>query len=155
MCAAPLDERMAFGRMRPVCPRCGYVAFRNPKVAAGVLVERDGAVLFTRRAHDPGRGLWALPAGYMEWDETTEGAAVREAREETGVDVRIDRLVGIYSTASSGVVLVIYAAFITGGELCVGDECEDVAFFLPDDLPKLAFPSTDAILADWRAPNNI
>jgi 8-oxo-dGTP diphosphatase len=150
MCAAPLEERLAFGRSRPVCPSCGYVGFRNPKIAAGVVAERDGCILFTRRAHDPGRGQWALPAGYMEWDETAEGAAMREAREETGLDMRIDRLVGVYSTPSSGVVLVIYAASVAGGELCAGDECEDVAFFPADDLPEVAFPSTASILADWR-----
>ena len=64
-CAHEMVAREAFGRMRPVCPRCGHVAFRDPKVTAGALVVRDGNILMTRRAHDPGRGLWDLPAGYM------------------------------------------------------------------------------------------
>ncbi|HEV2237030.1 MAG TPA: NUDIX hydrolase, partial [Ktedonobacterales bacterium] len=96
-CGAPLEERQAYGRVRPVCPACGYIGFRDPKVAAAVIVARTGAILLTRRAHDPGRGLWGLPAGYMEWDERVEDAAIRETLEETGLTVRLDRLIGVYS----------------------------------------------------------
>jgi ADP-ribose pyrophosphatase YjhB (NUDIX family) len=148
-CAAELEQRMAFGRLRPVCPQCGFVGFRDPKVAAGVLVERGGRILLTRRAHDPGRGLWGLPAGYMEWDERVEDAAVRETLEETGLRVRLERLVGVYSYPARGTVLVVYAASIEGGELCASDESEAVEFFAPDDLPPLAFDENARIIADW------
>lgn len=150
-CAQPLAEREAFGRVRPVCPSCGYVGFRDPKVAAAVIVERDGGILLTRRAHDPGRGRWGLPAGYMEWDEPVEGAAAREVLEETGLIVRLERLVGVYSFPDRGVVLVVYAGQIVGGELCASEESEAVAFFAPDELPDLAFAENAAIIADWRA----
>jgi 8-oxo-dGTP diphosphatase len=149
-CAQPLVQREAFGRVRPVCPACGFVGFRDPKVAAGVLVERDGCVLLTRRAHDPGRGLWGLPAGYMEWDERVEAAAVREAREETGLDVRLESVVGVYSYPVRGTVLIVYAATIMGGSLRTSEESEAVEFFAPDALPELAFPENASIIADWR-----
>ncbi len=149
-CAQPLVQREAFGRVRPVCPACGFVGFRDPKVAAGVLVERDGCVLLTRRAHDPGRGLWGLPAGYMEWDEQVEAAAVREAREETGLDVRLESVVGVYSYPVRGTVLIVYAATILGGRLRTSEESEAVEFFAPDALPELAFPENASIIADWR-----
>lgn len=136
-CAQPLVQREAFGRVRPVCPACGFVGFRDPKVAAGVLVERDGCVLLTRRAHDPGRGLWGLPAGYMEWDEQVEAAAVREAREETGLDVRLESVVGVYSYPVRGTVLIVYAATIMGGSLRTSEESEAVEFFAPDALPEI------------------
>jgi ADP-ribose pyrophosphatase YjhB (NUDIX family) len=150
-CARPLDERMSYGRMRPVCPACGYIAFRDPKVSAGAIVTRAGTILLTRRALDPGRGLWALPAGYMEWDERVEDAARREVREETGLDVTLDGLVGVYSQPDRGVVLVVYAATVLGGTLQHDDESEELGYFSPDALPPLAFPNTPAIVADWRA----
>lgn len=150
MCATALEERPAFGRTRPVCPSCGFIAFRNPKVAAGVLVERSGDILLTRRAHDPGRGLWGLPAGYMEVDETAEAAAIRETLEETGLLVRPIHLVGVYSFPARGVLLIVFAAVADGGELRASEESEAVGFFPPDDLPPLAFPENHAIIADWR-----
>ena len=151
MCATPLEARLAYGRERPVCPGCGYVAFHDPKVAVGVIVEREGHILLTLRAHDPGRGQWALPAGYMEWDEEPRHTAAREVGEETGLRVRVDRLIGVYAGATQGVVLIVYTAAIAGGELCASEECHEVRFFPPDRLPALAFPSMTAILADWRA----
>lgn len=150
-CAHEMVEREVFGRVRPVCPRCGHVAFRDPKVAAGAVVARDGAILLTKRAHDPGRGRWDLPAGYMEWDERLEDAAIREVREETGLEVRLGPILGAYSFGR-GVVVIIYAAEEIGGALQVSDESEELAFFPPDALPPLAFPDTmAAVLRDWRA----
>jgi 8-oxo-dGTP diphosphatase len=150
-CGQPMATREAFGRMRPVCPRCGHVAFRDPKVAAGVIVERNGQILLTRRAHDPGRGRWGLPAGYMEWDEPVEAAAAREVLEETGLIVQVERLVGVYSFPGRGVVLIVYAGRMLGGGLRTSEESESVEFFAPDALPELAFPENAAIIADWRA----
>jgi ADP-ribose pyrophosphatase YjhB (NUDIX family) len=151
-CGGPLEQRQAYGRVRPVCPACGYIGFRDPKVAAAVIVARDGAILLTRRAHDPGRGLWGLPAGYMEWDERVEDAAIRETREETGLEVRLDRLIGVYSYPDrGGLVLVVYAATASGGSLHASEESEAVEYWPPDALPPLAFPENVAIIADWQA----
>lgn len=150
-CGQVMATREAYGRARPVCPSCGHVAFRDPKVAAGVIVERDGQILLTRRTHDPGRGRWGLPAGYMEWDELIEAAAAREALEETGLIVQLERLVGVYSYPGRGVLLVVYTGRVLGGELRTSEESEAVAFFAPDALPELAFPDNAAIIADWRA----
>jgi ADP-ribose pyrophosphatase YjhB (NUDIX family) len=151
-CGGPLEQRQAYGRARPVCPACGYVGFRDPKVAVAVIVARDGAILLTLRAHDPGRGLWGLPAGYMEWDERVEDAALRETLEETGLDVRLDCLVGVYSYPErGGLVLVVYAATPTGGTLRTSEESTAVEYWPADALPPLAFPENTAIIADWRA----
>ena len=154
MCAAALQERLSFGRTRPVCPACGYVAFRNPKVAAGVVAAGDGGILLTQRAHDPGRGLWGLPAGFMEWEETVEQAAIRETSEETGLLVAPTSLVGVYSYPDRGLVLVVFAADIVGGELGSSDECESVGFFQPDSLPPLAFVENHGIIDDWSRQRN-
>ena len=150
-CAHELVEREAFGRVRPVCPRCGFVVFHSAKVVAGAIVSRNGAMLMTRRAHNPGYGLWDLPAGYMEADERLEEAAAREVREETGLEVRLTSLLGAYSSGR-GIVLVIFLAEEIGGTLQVSPESDELAFFAPDALPPLAFPETMAgVLADWHA----
>ncbi|RPI47600.1 MAG: NUDIX domain-containing protein, partial [Chloroflexi bacterium] len=86
-CTHPLEERLAFGRRRPACRACGFVHFREAKVGVSVLVEETGRLLLVRRAIDPGRGLWSLPSGFLDWDEAPEVAAVRECAEETGLRV--------------------------------------------------------------------
>jgi ADP-ribose pyrophosphatase YjhB (NUDIX family) len=150
-CASALVERAAYGRVRPVCPRCGYVAFHDPKVAVGAVIEHEGKILLTLRAHDPGRGQWGLPAGYMEWDEDVLSAGVREVYEETGLVVRMGVLVGVYSAPARGVVLIIYTAQIVSGQLRVSAESEAVEFFAPEALPQLAFSNTVDVIADWQA----
>ena len=150
-CATVLQEREAYGRVRPVCPRCGHVVFRDPKVAVGAVVEREGRILMTLRAHDPGRGQWGLPAGFMEWDEEVPAAGMREVFEETGLVVRMGDIIGVYSPPEHGVVLVMYAAEIVSGELRVSAESYALEFFAPDALPTLAFSNTRQVLADWQA----
>ncbi|RMF87638.1 MAG: NUDIX hydrolase, partial [Planctomycetota bacterium] len=98
--------------------------YENPVPAAGVIVFDDaGRVLWVRRAMEPRRGLWTLPAGFVEYDEHVTECAVREAREETGLDVEITRLFGAYMAMDdprTHVVLLLYLAHVTGGELRAG-----------------------------------
>src|SRR5262245_35669724 len=88
-CGSELFQRPVGGRARLACPVCGFVVYQGPKVACGVLIERNGHVLLVRRRNEPGRGLWCLPCGFEEADEPPEQAARREAREEIGVDVML------------------------------------------------------------------
>jgi 8-oxo-dGTP diphosphatase len=148
-CGQALEEREAFGRLRPVCPDCGHVVFRGPKVAAGALVVQDGSILLNQRDIDPGLGKWGLPAGYVDLGERVEEAAIREVKEETGLDVCLDGLLGVYSDVGRGVALVIYCASVCGGALIVGPETRAVGFFAPDALPELAFAQNSDIIADW------
>jgi ADP-ribose pyrophosphatase YjhB (NUDIX family) len=124
---------------RPTCCACGYVYFADPKVAVAVVITSDAGVLLGRRVNEPGRGRWALPAGYVDRGEALEAAAAREAREELNVDVRIDRLIGLHSAAGDPVILVVYGATIIAGKPCAGDDLEAVAYFALDELPELAF----------------
>ena len=157
-CGASLRRRVAFGHRRPVCPRCGYVHFNDPKVAVGVVAERRGRLLLVRRNHEPHPGEWSFPSGYVDSGEGLETAAARETREETGLDVRIGRLLGAWSTPGEPVIFIAYAARVAGGRIevgaeCieVGHECMDVRFFPPDALPPLAFPHDAAIVRAWQA----
>lgn len=134
--------------MRSACAHCGYVAYADPKVAVAVILERDGRILMNRRTNEP-VGLWSFPAGFMDAGEVLEEAAAREVREETGLEVRVGPLIGLYSERGRPVVLAVYAGEITGGELIAGDETSAVDFFAPDDLPELAFPRDRQIVDAW------
>ena len=103
-----------------------------------------------RRDQEPHRGEWSFPSGFVDAGETLEQAAAREAKEETGLQIRILRLVGAYSSPGDPVVFIAYAARVTSGRIAIGAECQDVRYFPLDALPPLAFPHDLAILRAWR-----
>jgi 8-oxo-dGTP diphosphatase len=152
-CGHALVDKFLFGRVRRKCPDCGFVFFRDPKVAAGVLAEQDGKVLLVKRLYDPHMGDWALPAGFVEIDEGPVRAALRELTEETGLIGRIRGIVGTYHIRSDprgSIVTILYHGQIVSGELKAGDDADEVRFFTPEELPKnLAFASTRQALCRW------
>ncbi len=150
-CGARMALREAFGKQRSVCPACGHVHFDDPKVAVGVVATSHGRVLLTRRNHEPKLGEWSFPAGFVDAGENVVAAAAREALEETGVAVQVGRLLGVFQEPGSRVVFLAFAATAGDEQPVCGDECLDVRYFPPDELPPLAFDSDAAILAAWRA----
>jgi len=148
-CATPLVSKEVAGRQRPVCPECDRVVYYDPKVAATCIVEREGQVLMVCRGVQPGIGLWSIPGGYVDQGEVVEEAAVREVQEETGLDVEVVRLLGLYSEPGQPVIVAAFAARETGGVLTVGPETLDVGFSPTDNLPPLAFPRDQEILQLW------
>jgi ADP-ribose pyrophosphatase YjhB (NUDIX family) len=133
---------------------CGSVHFLEPKVAAAVLIEREGNVLLVRRAMAPNKGKWSLPAGFVDADEDPQVAAVRECLEETGFHIRITGLVDVISGRehSRGAnIIIVYEAEIEGGELSPRDDADDARFFPPDSLPGLAFQATHRAIDLWRS----
>ncbi|MDP6495791.1 MAG: NUDIX domain-containing protein, partial [Dehalococcoidia bacterium] len=96
------------GLLRPVCPNCGRVIYYDPKVAATAVVEQDEKVLMVRRLVQPGLGLWSLPGGYVDRGEVVERAAAREVLEETGLQVDITNLIGIFSEDGHPVVVAAF-----------------------------------------------
>jgi len=106
-----------------------------------------------RRAIEPSYGKWVFPGGYVDRGEGLEEAAIREVKEETGLDVRVTRLLGVYSTAGNPVVLVTYEGEVTGGTLQVDEEGLEARAFPPAEIPwgELAFPSTTQVLRDYVA----
>ncbi|MCS7283509.1 MAG: NUDIX domain-containing protein [Anaerolineae bacterium] len=152
-CATPLEDREAFGRIRRYCPACDLLIFQDPKVAAAVLVERDGRVLLVRKAYGRAKGRWSLPAGFVEYDEDPAAAAVRECREETGLEVELTGLLDVLPGAGppgEASFTIVYRGKIVGGELRARDDADRAAFFSVDDLPPLAYESTRRALARWR-----
>jgi len=152
-CAGRLAPKIIDGRERLICQECGFVFYINPKVAAGVLIESAGRVVLVRRGIEPHVGSWTLPAGFAEYGETIEETAIRECREETGLRVELDDLLGVYSVNSSfygHLVLVLYCAHVVGGEMVAGDDASEVALFAPAELPTdIAFQAHRQALLDW------
>jgi 8-oxo-dGTP diphosphatase len=153
-CGGSLDTRLlkAGDPHRLVCGACGFVFYLDPKVAVGTIIRVDDErVVLVRRAIEPGYGLWVFPGGYVDRGEEVTAAAVREAREESGLEVRIDGLVNIYSYAGRTPIIIVFAATALGGELCVDDESLEIRLFTAPEIPwdHLAFRSTNEALRDY------
>jgi len=146
-CAGSLELRLlkAGEPVRHVCTRCGRVIFMDPKVAVGTIIGTPGGkVVLVRRAIEPGYGLWVFPGGYVDKGEVVTDAAIREAREEAGLDISLDRLLNVYSYPGRPLVVIVYAATAVGGQLCHDEERLVVGLFSEDEIPwdTLAFDST-------------
>ena len=150
-CGHRLSEKRIEERTRPYCGDCGYVVFLDPKLAVVVLVSQRDKLVMVRRDIEPAIGRWSFPSGYVDRGEVVEHAAAREVREETGLDVRLDGFVGLYSSEGSVVILAAYGASVLGGTLRPGSEVQEVGLFSPDELPPLPFPNDPQILRDWRS----
>jgi ADP-ribose pyrophosphatase YjhB (NUDIX family) len=148
-CGSQFLREEKFGKIRPVCPECGWIQFVDPKVAAAVLVEQDGRVLLVRRANEPFRGKWTLPAGFVNGGEDPAEAAERECLEETGLRVRARRVLDVISGREherGADFIILYEAEIISGFLIPGDDADAVEWFLRDELPPLAFIATPKML---------
>jgi ADP-ribose pyrophosphatase YjhB (NUDIX family) len=152
-CGAALECRTLKASEPPrlVCRACRFVFFLDPKVATGVVFSHDGGILLVQRAIEPRYGKWVFPGGFVDRGETLEAAALREVREESGLAVRLTRLLGAYSLPGNPVILVAYAGEVTGGTVTIDDESLAARAFPPDEIPwgELAFPSTVQVLRDY------
>jgi len=151
ICGAGLDTRHFEGRDRLVCSSCAFVFYQNPVPAAGVILIEDGQLLWVQRRDDPRKGLWTLPAGFVEYDENVEECAVREMKEETGIDVELTGLFNAYMAMDdprARVVLLLYTCRRVGGELKPGDDAIDAQFFPVDKPPEIAFKAHKLALAE-------
>jgi ADP-ribose pyrophosphatase YjhB (NUDIX family) len=137
---------------RAVCDSCGFVAYDNPKIVVGAVVRAGSRIMLCRRAIEPSRGRWTLPAGYLEHGETPEEGARREAHEEATADIAIDGLLAVYTVRRLGQVQLIYRARLTEEAFAPGEESESVALFEADRLPweDLAFPTVHWALRQER-----
>ncbi|MFN8758270.1 MAG: NUDIX hydrolase [Tagaea sp.] len=140
-------------RERLICGDCGFVHYDNPKIVVGAVAIWDERVLMCKRAIEPARGRWTIPAGYMELGETAEQGAAREALEEACARLEMGPLIGVYSIPRIGQVQLIYRARLVDGAFAAGAESLDAALYAWDEIPwdEIAFPTVRWALEDWRA----
>jgi 8-oxo-dGTP diphosphatase len=154
LCGDKLEYKLCQKRKRPTCPSCGFIHYQNPVPAAGCVVFQKGKLLMVQRAHEPFVGDWTIPAGYCEWEENPAVTAVRELKEETGLDVSITRVFKIYNgydDPRTNAILVLYFADIIGGELRPADDALRAVFFAWDEIPKnIAFEAHRQALTDLK-----
>ena len=154
-CATPLITRPVGDKLRRACPNCSFIHFTDPKVGVGVLVVEGEQVLLVRRAVHPQIGKWSIPAGFLDRGEDPQRTAVREVQEETGLDVVINGLVDVYfnppAPQGGASIFILYSGRVVGGELRAGDDVDRAAFFALDDMPELAFTSTQEAIEKLRA----
>jgi 8-oxo-dGTP diphosphatase len=156
VCAGKLEARVLKAGEGPrlVCEACEFVFYMDPKVAVGTVIRTpEDAVVLVRRGIEPGYGKWVFPGGYVDRGEEVERAAIREAQEECGLDVRLEGLINVYSYPRHTPVLLVYAASIVGGTMVAADECLEVRAFQQNEIPweALAFRSTRDCLRDYFA----
>lgn len=145
-------------RERLVCRACGHIAYENPKIVVGSVVVDRSRVLLCRRAIEPRRGYWTLPAGYLEMGETAEAGAIREAFEEAEARIMLDGILAIFSISRIGQVQLIYRArFADGPKYGAGPETTEAALLAWDEIPwgEIAFPSVRWALDAWRANRSV
>ena len=155
-CGRRMGEAAEGGMLRPTCPSCGFIQYRNPLPGVVALVERDGRVLIGRRAAGSFRGgAWCLPGGFMEWSEDFLSAARREVLEETGLEVRIRSILSVVTNLLSPhfhTLVVVLLASPVGGVERAGDDVDEVGWYpLTGPFPEMAFEADSHILARFAA----
>jgi ADP-ribose pyrophosphatase YjhB (NUDIX family) len=144
-CGTPVKREERFGKVHPVCPQCEWIHFNDPKVAAAVLVEQEGRILLVRRVNEPYRGMWTLPAGFVDAGEDPARAAERECLEETGLTVCVTRVLDVIAGREherGADFVILYQAEVNRGQLSPNDDADAVEWFDLASLPPLAFSAT-------------
>lgn len=139
-------------RVRDVCGSCGFIDYKNPKIVVGSVLSFEGEVLLCRRAIEPRKGFWTLPAGYLELEETAEAGAIREAFEEACVRPTLDRLLAVYSVPRLSQVQLMFRGRLASRAVAPGVESLDARLFSYDEIPwdEIAFPSARWALRHWK-----
>ena len=144
LCGTQFEQKQIVQKTRPHCPACGFIFYRNPFPTVSVLVFDDNKVLLGKRSGEPGKHKWALPSGYVEFEEDFLSTAIREVKEETGLEIEIISLLHVQSAflpPEYHFLSIFLLAQEIGGSLTPGDDLEDVSWFsLAEPLPEMAFP---------------
>ncbi len=157
-CAGKLQEKEVEHRQRMICKDCGFIFYQNPLPSVGIIVIENGKCLFIKRGKEPGKNTWAPPSGFMELNETLQEAALRELKEETGLEARLTEQLGAYHEKNNvygDVLTIIYAAEKTGGELKAGDDALDAKYFPLTSLPHIHFQVFKDAIEEYRIRHSI
>ncbi len=125
------------------------MGYKSPSITADGILLKNQQILLVKRKNQPFKGKWALPGGFVEYEEKTEDTVIREVLEETGLKTKINQLAGVYSDPGRDprghTITVAYILDIIGGELVAGDDASDVKFFNVKELPDLSFDHSKII----------
>lgn len=154
-CASPVVRRVPPGDNLPrwVCDHCGEIHYQNPRMVIGAIPEHDGRLLLCRRAIEPRYGYWTLPAGFMENEETTAQAAIRETLEEAGARIELGEPFSMISVPYVNQVHLFYRARLVDLDFKAGEESLEVALYDEARIPwkEVAFRTVAATLRHWFA----
>jgi ADP-ribose pyrophosphatase YjhB (NUDIX family) len=150
-CGSNTQTRLVAKQSLSACAQCDRIFFRNPKVVVTALIEEAGRVLLVLRDIEPGRGLWGMPGGYVDWNEHPQDALIRECMEEVRARVEPMDLLAVQHIVmgEEGIVILPYRARLVAGHPSVGEEVQQVGWFAPDQLPPLAFATHRKVLQGW------
>ena len=152
-CGNVLEKRERFGAERPVCIKCDYTHFFDPKVAAAMWLTQNNKLLLVRRAIEPAKGLWTIPGGFVDAWETPAETASRECAEETGLRVITSKLLDLVpnqNQSSRAGFVIFYTGQIISGDLKAGDDADAVDWFSINHLPEIAFYATQTMINRWK-----
>lgn len=160
LCGNELSQRSIEGHEREVCQQCGWIKYDQLKVSAGVLVERDNKVLLVKRAIQPWRGYWYLPAGFVENDESPREAAEREGFEETNLKIFATCLIDVYfydDDPRGNGLLILYSGIINSGTVKLTPEVQEISFFSREEIQslELAGGSHNLAILDWVSGKSV
>ena len=150
LCGTPFEYKQIALRTRPHCPFCEYVLYRNPFPTVSVLIVNNNEVLLGKRSGEPGKGKWALPSGYIEFEDDFLTAAIQEVKEETGLEIEVVSILNVQSAflpPDYHFLSIYLLAEVIGGNVSSNDDLEEVSWFsLSENLPVMAFtPDVDLI----------
>lgn len=150
-CSNTLERKTIDGRSRLHCCKCDFIFWNNPKPCVSIILEKNGKVFLLERLKEPLKDFWVLPGGYVEYDEKPEQSIVREAKEETTMDIKVDKLVGVYlidNDPRGNSLDTIYSGTIINGSPQLKEHSQ-YQFFSIDNLPEqIAYKHRRAI-SDW------
>ena len=144
-------------RTRQVCADCGFINYENPKIVVGSVCHWGDRILMCRRAINPRKGHWTLPAGFLELHETTTAGAAREAWEEARARIEIDTLLAVYAVPRISQVQLMYRARLVTDDISAGPESLEVGLFEFDRIPwdDIAFPSVRWALHQFQESRHL
>jgi len=157
-CGSPCINEVVEGGVRSTCTSCNAVHYKNPQPAIAVLItDGNHFVLGKRISKSLGHGQWCLPCGYVEFYEDYLSAAVREVKEETTLDIRVQSIISVvtnYLSPNIHSLVTVLLAKVTGGELQAADGIEEVAWFpYTGDFPEMAFEADTHIISRYFETN--
>lgn len=138
-CNAELAEADIDGKIRKHCPKCDFINYRNPIPAAGAIIDNSWGILLVKRKYAPYIGDWCFPAGFMEYGESPQHCCIRELKEETGLDIKLNSLFNVYAghdDPRTRAVLILYLALADNLEPVPGDDALEAQYFPIDNLPS-------------------